>query len=38
MKKFLEERKEAILAKRSGPDRKPMAAIASEEAVSTAIL
>ena len=38
MKKIPEERKEAILAKMSGPDRKPMATIAAEEGVSTATL
>ena len=38
MKKIPEERKEAILAKLSGPDRKPVAVIAAEEGVSTATL
>jgi transposase-like protein len=38
MKKISDERKEAILAKRSGPDRKPMATIAAEEGLSTATL
>ena len=38
MKKIPEERKEAILAKLSGPDRKPVAVVAAEEGVSTATL
>ena len=38
MKKIPEERKEAILAKLSGPDRKPVAVVAAEEDVSTATL
>ena len=38
MKKISEERKEAILAKLSGPDRKPVAVVAAEEGVSTATL
>ena len=38
MKKIPEERKEAILAKLSGPDRKPVAVVAAEEGVSTAPL
>ena len=38
MKKIAEERKEAILAKLSGSDRKPVAVVAAEEGVSTATL
>ena len=38
MKKIPEERKEAILAKLSGPDRKPVAVVAAEEGVSAATL
>jgi transposase-like protein len=38
MKNIPEERKETILARRSGPDRKPVATIAAEEDVSMATL
>ena len=38
MKRIPEERKEAILAKLSGPDRKPVAVVAAKEGVSTATL
>ena len=38
IKKIPEERKEAILAKLSGPDRKPVAVVAIEEGISTATL
>ena len=38
MKKIPEERKEAILAKRSGLDRKPVASVAAKGGISTATL
>jgi len=38
MKKVLKERKGAMLAKLSGPDRSPVAVVAAEEGVSTATL
>ena len=35
MKKIPKERKEAILAKRSGPDRQPVAVVAAKEGLRT---
>ena len=38
MKAIPQERKEAILAKMTGPERKPVAVVAAEEGISSATL